>query len=139
MDNKILKNLIIPNEVIEDKFSKYEPPIHYTGPGLREQLAEGNVTVFQSAELYKELYYKYITGIDPVLMNIPNADPAITNNANTILTPTGTTTTPFYGYSTSSSNPIETWKMAILDFGTGEKEPKSSLEQALINRFKILS
>ena len=110
-----------------------------TGPGLREQLAEGNIEVFPIAELYKELYSKYITGIDPVLINVPNADPAITSIPNTILTPIGTTTTPFYGYSTSSSNPIETWKMAILDFGTGEKEPKSTLEQALINRFKILS
>lgn len=77
-----------------------------TGPGLREQLKEGNVNSY-----------------------IPQnytADPSIS----------------FYGYSTTTTSiPIDKWRMELLDFGKGivVEDNRTPLEKALSNRFKILS
>ena len=94
-----------------------------TGPGLREQLKEGNVNP------YIPQNYTTYTG-----------DISLEKIGQWIsYTPTTSTTTVVTsGY---ASIPIDKWRMELLDFGKvfQVEDNRTPLEKALSNRFKILS
>lgn len=118
----VLKRLVIPNEVIEDRFSKYEPPIH-SGLGLREQLYDDGNKLLYSSELNEEKLNEMLQSIFTT-----------TTGYTTVTNPS------FYGYSsTTTTVPVEQWKVEILDFGGAVTDNRTPLEKALANRFKILS